>query len=76
MVSMSMFFAQTLFKASGNSSVLREMYALTLLLLDELAGRVSSSILVRWDPSNWLSILLANLDHEVCCRAGIRIDVK
>lgn len=56
--------AQSLLK-KGSPSRLREVFTQALLLIDRLVGRLGSSIEVLWNPTEWLSVVLKSLDHEV-----------
>ncbi|KAJ7750196.1 Dopey, N-terminal-domain-containing protein [Mycena metata] len=43
---------------------LREVSSQILLLMDRLVDRLASPITLAWDPDQWLSSVLATLEHE------------
>ncbi|KAG6817586.1 hypothetical protein H0H87_006963 [Tephrocybe sp. NHM501043] len=58
--------AEALTASSPDVVILREVYSLSFLLLDRLAGRLNTSVTLPWDPSAWLQVILSALEHEAC----------
>ncbi|KAJ7269339.1 Dopey, N-terminal-domain-containing protein [Mycena haematopus] len=46
--------------------LLREVSSQSLLLLVRLVERLDSQITLTWSPDQWLSLVLATLEHEYC----------
>ncbi|KAG6813245.1 hypothetical protein H0H92_012882 [Tricholoma furcatifolium] len=44
---------------------LREVFSLSLSLLDKLASRLDTLVSVSWDPQGWLQTILKGLEHEL-----------
>ena len=65
MVELSMNCARSLLKEPPNPSRMREVFSQSLLLLDEVAGRIDSPIRVSWNPSKWLDAILQCIEHKV-----------
>jgi hypothetical protein len=65
MIDVSTAFAQELLLASEQPR-LKEVFAQSLLVLDRLIGRLTSSVIATWDPSRWLSLVLQILEQVVC----------
>ncbi|KAL0951843.1 hypothetical protein HGRIS_008504 [Hohenbuehelia grisea] len=64
LVSLSMVHAQMLINDAADRSQLRDVFSQVLLLIDRLVGRLGTTLSVAWDPTKWLNILLASLEHE------------
>ncbi|KAJ7116821.1 Dopey, N-terminal-domain-containing protein [Mycena crocata] len=45
---------------------LREIFGQALLIMDRLVGRLNSQITLAWNPDQWLTSVLATLEHESC----------
>lgn len=65
LTSLSHICAEILIQGSSNISTLREVYALSLLLIDRLVGRLGTSVEIAWKPARWLHLVLNVLEHEV-----------
>jgi len=57
--------SEALIQSSSNLVTLREVYSLSLLLIDRLVGRLGTSVEIAWKPSRWLQLILHVLEHEV-----------
>ncbi|KAF8079121.1 Dopey, N-terminal-domain-containing protein [Lyophyllum atratum] len=64
LATLSRIFAQTLTTGSADTTVLREVFSQTLLLIDRLIGRLGTSVTIPWDPVEWLQVILQALEHE------------
>ncbi|KAJ4470942.1 Dopey, N-terminal-domain-containing protein [Lentinula aciculospora] len=68
LTSLSMVFGQTLTKAKGTGdghlAQLREVFSLSMTLIDHLVGRLSSSIRLVWEPKRWISVVLDSLQEN------------
>ncbi|KAG6841563.1 hypothetical protein C0991_009598 [Blastosporella zonata] len=56
--------AQALIASSPDVVTLREVYSLSLSLLDRFAGRLGTSVTLTWDPNTWVQTILGGLEHE------------
>ncbi|KNZ76347.1 Protein dopey [Termitomyces sp. J132] len=57
--------AQKLITSCSDIVVLREVFSLSLLLLDRLSSRLTTSVTLRWNPDDWLQVILEGLEHEL-----------
>ncbi|KAG6911306.1 hypothetical protein DXG01_002145 [Tephrocybe rancida] len=56
--------AQALTASSPDVTILREVFALSLSLLDRLTDRLATPSTLAWNPTEWLHVILSGLDNE------------
>ncbi|KAJ7070662.1 Dopey, N-terminal-domain-containing protein [Mycena amicta] len=66
LVTLSMTCSRFLAEGCNSPAPLREVLAQSLLLMDRLASRLETPITLAWKPEEWLSSVLATLEHEAC----------
>ncbi|KAG5733413.1 Protein dopey, partial [Termitomyces sp. T112] len=57
--------AQKLITSCSDIVVLREVFSLSLLLLDRLSSGLTTSVTLPWNPDDWLQVILKGLEHEL-----------
>ncbi|KAG6874376.1 hypothetical protein C0995_015112 [Termitomyces sp. Mi166 len=57
--------ALTTYTSSSNIVVLREVFSLSLSLLNRLSVRLATSVTLSWNPDDWLQVVLTGLEHEL-----------
>jgi len=66
LISLSTTFAHSLSDYPQDTPVLHEVFSRTLGLLDRLTGGLNSQVVLTWDPHQWLDVMLASTEYEVC----------
>ncbi|THV06503.1 hypothetical protein K435DRAFT_960479 [Dendrothele bispora CBS 962.96] len=64
LTNLSMIFAQNLSKSSEKTSLQRQLFSRCLTLIDGLAGRLDSTMVISWNPKIWLAVILESLSQE------------
>jgi hypothetical protein len=64
-VSTSLNCVRGLSEASDNPFPLRDVFSQSLLLLERIVDRISASIDLSWNPSEWLHTVLPAINHQV-----------
>ncbi|KAJ7755024.1 Dopey, N-terminal-domain-containing protein [Mycena maculata] len=66
LVALSINYSRFFTEGCDTPGPLREVSSQSLLILDQLVGRLNSQITVVWNPEEWLSAVLATLEHKSC----------
>ncbi|KAG6877602.1 hypothetical protein C0993_005728 [Termitomyces sp. T159_Od127] len=57
--------AQALTTSSSDITVLREVFSLSLSLLNSISSRLTALVTLAWNPDEWLQAILRELEHEL-----------